>query len=273
MPDAGFHLRQARLRRGLTCRDVEQASNAIAAAKLNQDYSLPISRLSEIENHGAQPTIYRIYSLCVIYGINFTDVLNWLDLDLNQLPADQDLLRPKSVSYMTHLLPGPDEISPKQEVELPIRLDPGLNLRETTYLTRMIEAWGKVPLSLLSHLNLRDFRYGYMGLDDWTMDPLIPPGALLQIDMQRRQVESRQWRNEFERPIYFVELRDGYACAWCAMQDKNLILQPHPLSGCTPRTFPCPQQAEVLGQVVGVAKHLAAARKSARPTTAGSRTS
>jgi transcriptional regulator with XRE-family HTH domain len=88
MNDAGYRLKAARLRLGLTFRAVERASEAIANAKQSPEYFVPISRLSDIENHAAQPTIYRIYSLCAIYQISFSEALFWYGVDLSQLSAD-----------------------------------------------------------------------------------------------------------------------------------------------------------------------------------------
>jgi transcriptional regulator with XRE-family HTH domain len=88
MNDAGYRLKTARLRLGLTFRDVERASDALAAAKQCPEYYVPISRLSDIENHAAQPNFYRIYSLCAIYRISFSEALLWYGVDLSQLSSD-----------------------------------------------------------------------------------------------------------------------------------------------------------------------------------------
>ena len=64
------------------------------------------------------------------------------------------------------------------------------------------------------------------------------------------------WRSEYERPIYFVETRDGYTCCWCSMRRDEIVLQPHPLSPVPIKILRHPQEAEVLGQVVGVAMKL-----------------
>ena len=70
MSSPGFKLRQVRQRLGLTYRDVETASSTVANSKLNAEFTLPISRLSEIENHGAVPSVYRIYTLSALYGMD-----------------------------------------------------------------------------------------------------------------------------------------------------------------------------------------------------------
>ena len=84
------------------------------------------------------------------------------------------------------------------------------------------------------------------------MEPLLRPGSLVLVDPARRQVRADGWRNEFERPIYFVEIREGYRCSWCSIEGRDLILQPYPLSPCTPRVLRTPDEAEVVGEVTGV---------------------
>ena len=69
-------------------------------------------------------------------------------------------------------------------------------------------------------------------------------------------MEEGKWYSEFQRPIYFIETRDGYICCWCSIRKGEIVLQPHPLSPATPRWLKHPQEAEVIGQVVGVAMRL-----------------
>jgi len=88
------------------------------------------------------------------------------------------------------------------------------------------------------------------------MFPLLRPGSLLMIDPERRRVAQDGWKNEFDRPIYFVELRDGYRCGWCQVDGSRLTLIPHPISNVPIQSFSLASEAEVLGQVVGVATRL-----------------
>ena len=88
------------------------------------------------------------------------------------------------------------------------------------------------------------------------MDPLIRPGSLVLVDPDRREVLNSGWNNEFDRPIYFVDIRKGYTCSWCLLEEGHLILQSHPLSSARPRVLRYPAEAEVVGQVVGLAMRL-----------------
>jgi hypothetical protein len=76
------------------------------------------------------------------------------------------------------------------------------------------------------------------------------------VDESRSEVVQGIWRSEYERPIYFVETREGYTCSWCSLKGDHIILQPHPLSPVAVRVLRHPQEAEVVGQVVGIALKL-----------------
>jgi hypothetical protein len=139
-------------------------------------------------------------------------------------------------------------------VQVPLRLDPSFDPRRTVNFGRMVEQWGLVPLAYLAQFASCRYTYGYIGSEDLTMYPILPPGSFVQVDESRNKVADGGWRSEYERPIYFVETRSGHICCWCTLtKDEELILQPHPMSPVAARTLRYPQQAEVIGQVVGVA--------------------
>jgi hypothetical protein len=94
-----------------------------------------------------------------------------------------------------------------------------------------------------------------IGTADWSMYPLLHPGSLVLIDQGRRRVISTGWGSEAERPIYFLEARDGYRCGWFTLSGGKLIYQPHPASGMAPETFQA-ADVDLIGQVTGVAMRL-----------------
>lgn len=247
MEDTGQKLRRTRERLNIRMRDVELASQKIAEKYHNDDFAVLISRLSEIENRGLVPSVYKLYSLCAIYRLDFQEVLEWYGISLAALPADSQCIEVPS----THLASFKGNVH--GEVPLPLSLEPGIDLRRTTYVSRMIQRWGKIPLLLLDAVDLKDHRYGFIGTDDWFMFPILQPGAFVVIDETQRKVANSGWNNEFERPIYFFEHRQGYACGWCSLDPERLILQPHPASMCSPIIFNYPTDIDIVGQVTGVA--------------------
>jgi hypothetical protein len=83
------------------------------------------------------------------------------------------------------------------------------------------------------------------------MYPMIRPGAQLTIDTSQNKVVMNAWRYEYERPIYFIELRGAYACGWCELQGNQLLIIPHHSSPAKVRRFTHPREAEIVGRVVG----------------------
>jgi len=249
MLPAGKSLRLLREKLGLTMRDVENSSARIAQKYLNEEFSIAPSRLSDIETKGILPSIYRLYSLSVIYRQDVRELMAWYGVDMNNLAADLSLvsLRRSHVS---------DALTGLYSAHVPLRMDPAFDERRTTNLGRMVEQWGLVPLAYLEQFATSDFTYGYIGSEDFTMYPILPPGSFIQVDESKNKIVEGSWRSEYERPIYFVETRDGYTCCWCSMRHDEIILQSHPLSPVPVRILRHPQEAEVLGQVVGVAMKL-----------------
>src|ERR1700757_2478385 len=94
MLSAGPSLRTLREQLGLTMRDVETASAAVASRHRNDEFAIPPSRLSDIETKGVVPSIYRIYSLSVIYRRDARELLAFFGVDLNKTAEDLHLFFP-----------------------------------------------------------------------------------------------------------------------------------------------------------------------------------
>lgn len=246
----GYKLRVLREALGCTMRDVENASLEIARRLRSEEFGIPPSRLSDIETKGVVPSVFRFYSLAAIYRRDYRELLSWYGVDLNDIHLDVGAAHPPS----SHVSSAFENIA---QISIPVRLDPGFNLQATMNFGRMIEKWGVVPLSYLSAFAADDrYSYGYIGTEDFTMYPILPPGSFVQVDERKNKATEDAWRTEFERPIYFIETREGFVCSWCQVQRENIVLQPHPLSPVPVRILRHPQEAEIIGQVVGVAMRL-----------------
>lgn len=245
----GHKLRGLRESLGCTMRDVETASTQIARRIGNEEYAIPPSRLSDIETKGVVPSIFRLYSMAAIYRREYRELLSWYGIDLNNIHLDLGATPPSS-----HVSTVSESVS---QVSMPVRLDPAFGVQKTTNLGRMVEKWGPVPFAYLSTLAADDrYTYGYIGADDFTMYPILPPGSFIQVDENLHAAADGVWRSEYERPIYFIETREGYVCSWCQVRRETIVLQPHPLSPVSVRVLRHPQEAEIIGQVVGVAMRL-----------------
>ena len=247
--NGGQRLRALRETLGYRMRDVELASNQIARRFESEEFAIPPSRLSDIETKGIIPSIFRLYSFAAIYRREYRELLCFYGLELDGISADISFGHPQK----SHLSEALNNV---KQVRMPTRLDPGFSFRKTTDLRRAIEQWGAVPMAYLELFADDRYTYGYIGSEDFAMYPILPPGSFVQVDESKNKVGEGQWRSEFERPIYFVEMRDGYTCCWCSVKRDSIVLQPHPLSPVPVRVLKYPQEAEILGQVVGVAMRL-----------------
>lgn len=248
---AGWKLRRIRERLNLTLRAVEEATLEISEAEHNSDYLVSVARLNQIENDGSLPSIYKLYSLAVVYQKTLEQVAALYGIEVGKMEGHRSRM-PLSCTHVLSAEVG----DPGRSIRFPIRFDSGFQPEKTVFLSRLIEAWGEIPVGLLATLDLKKYQYGYIGLHDRMMVPLLRPGSVVQIDSARKRIANPGWLAENDRPIYFLELRYSYECCWCYQRGRELTLVPHSLSPCGPRTIRVPDEGEVLGQVVGVAMRL-----------------
>lgn len=247
----GETLRKLREQLGLTIRDVEAASQRLADKYPNPGFAISLSRLSDIETKDIIPSLHKLYALAVIYRRDIYELMKLYGIDVENSASDIQTAFPTLEN--SHRFTSFNRIA---RTEMPVSLDPAFNILATTDIG-MIVRWGVVPLHMLSRLvKDRKYSYGYIGAGDLTMYPLILPGSFVQVDESRNSVIRKLWRSEFERPIYFVETRQGFVCSWCELNGNLLTLKPHPLSPVQSRTLRLGSEAEILGQVVGVAMRL-----------------
>ena len=248
---AGEQLKALRSRLGMTIRDVTDLSQKVVDSEGNEEFGISTTWLSEIENSVSVPSIYKLYSLSVIYHVKFGDLLELYGVDTKKIQKLQTEI-PLPQTHLTSV----EVFDDTGTITFPIRFDQGFDKGKTNLLSRLVEIWGEVPIGIIRHLDIRHSMYGYIGLEDRTLYPLLRPGSFVQIDASVKKVLPVRWQTEYERPIYFVELRGGYVCSWCELQGTQLILVPHPGSGCGIRQFKYEAEAEIVGRVTGLAMRI-----------------
>ena len=246
---AGIRLKQLREHLGLTLRRVEAQSRRLAAKKQNPDFIVSRGWLNNVENGDYTPSFFKLYALAAIYHIHWSSVFLMFGCNLSDFGKDQAMFAPPKTQLAAESPEAGDTIV------VPLRSREELRLDRTNLLSRLGEIWGAIPVRLIQHLDLRNGVYGFVGMLDRTMYPIIRPGSIVQIDQNQKKVVSN-WQNEHERPIYFIELRGEYVCSWCEMQGGYLSAVPHPNSKCEVRRFSYPREAEIVGRVIGVTMRL-----------------
>jgi transcriptional regulator with XRE-family HTH domain len=245
----GPRLKAYRTTLGITVRDVEAYSHHIARATENPAFILSHSYLSSLESgRRGVPSLHKLFTLSVIYRIRFVDLLLSYGLDLENISKFEiDVKLPR-----THVI-WHDVYDPERPISFPLRFDPGFKLEKTDLLTRMVEIWGEIPIGFIQHLGIHKNLYGYVGTEDRTLYPLIRPGSIVVIDDRDTKIQTAGWKDDFDRPIYFFQFREGYACAWCQLNGAKLSLIPYSTSKGPIRYYDYPQDVDVIGRVIGVA--------------------
>jgi transcriptional regulator with XRE-family HTH domain len=244
----GLRLRQARERLGLTYRDVERASYELASRRGRPDFILHISRLADIENRGVVPGLHKLYTLATVYHLNPLEIFRWYDVPVEECFHD-------GVSFevpQTHMMAAPTSL------RIPMKFDPAFDPRRTELLSRMVEKWGHFE-GVLTNGQSHQI-YGYIGISDRRMMPILRPGSIVLVDTSRNRIEESDWTTEHDRPMYFVDVRDGYRCGWFHQDGGRLVMQPHPLSRCLPEAWRTPEEAEIVGRVAGIVMRLSEPR-------------
>ncbi len=243
MDSIGARLRTIRQQWQLSLREVEERCLRIARERGNRSYQVSASWLDRLEREEHELTVNKLIVLAGIYNLHPEHLLRSLYPGDTQPNLLMQLSSPNATMSLTE---GP--LEEQARYLLQNVCGPDQPPDETTLLWTTT---GSLPVQ---------YRRGILGRRDRTLDPMIPPGSIVQIDTQKRAISSRKdWTQEFQRPIYFLMVRDTYVCGWCEL-DKNsewLTLIPHPLSATPSRRWKYRTEIENVGRVVGVAIRLA----------------
>jgi len=243
--EGGKTMKSIRERLGLSMRDVERRSWEIAQQKKNREYYVSHSYLSNLEAGVFHPNLLKFHTLAVIYLLHLHEVLSLFGFTVEDAARDQTLIG----------LPNTNLVSGRRAssglILVPSLLRPRASFEDTNLVSRMFESWGQIPVGLLERMDLTTSLYGYVGTRDNRLYPIIRPGSFVQIDSRQTKITT-DWRTEFDRPIYFVELRYEFACSWCEHHSGQLILVPTPQSGVKTRYVRYPADAGIVGRVTAV---------------------
>jgi hypothetical protein len=170
------------------------------------------------------------------------------------VPASEALKEHQKLHLPRTYLIGPAPESNKSIIASAAEPREKLRAERTNLVPKMLEAWDEVPLAL-QLLDGSNPLYGYIGIDDYTLHPVIRPGAFVRIDPRQKKIPSVNWHSD-DRPIFFIELRERYVCTWCEMHDGRLILIPTQQSKRRSQQVRYPAEATIIGRVTGVSMDL-----------------
>lgn len=239
MSGIGNKLREARLQWQLTLREVEERSARIAERWENPAYRISASWLDRVEREDRGLSATKLIVLAVVYGLTAEQMISLCPApNSNSLQALEQISAPNA----TFLLP-PGPLDQQARQWLPDTLLTDAPPESTELLPSL-------PGTLPSH-----YRRGIIGKRDRMLDPMIRAGSIVLVDTQKRAIAGRrEWTHEFDRPVYFLITRTGYAAGFCELDKDSewLTLVPHPLSYESSKRWRFRKEIEVLGTVAAV---------------------
>ncbi len=240
----GAKLRTIRQEWQLSLREVEERSLRFAKERGNLSFKLSASWMNRLEREEHELSVNKLIALAQIYNLQPEQLLRSIYPGDPSVPPLRQLSCPNATMLLTE---GP--LEQRARYWLPDTLGIKQPPDETTLL---------LPAD---RSTVAPYRRAIIGRRDRTLDPMIPPGSIVHIDIQKRAISPRRdWTHEFQRPIYFLMTREGYVCGWCDLDKDSdwLTLVPHPLSPASSRRWKYRTEIENLGSVVCVAIRFAA---------------
>ena len=248
---SGNRLRKIRENLGISKRQVEETSRKLAIDFGRSEYYLSHSRLCQIENGQSAPGIYKLAALSAIYGVTMSELL------IAYVPTDQMTAMHFGVSIERSRLVAVDS---QAQAVIPYGGFGVLPTAETSVLQPSTGASDQLLLCMLDQMGAGKDRFGIIGARDHTLYPLVLPGSLVLINTHETGIHSGPFRNEAERPMYFLQFREGYQCAWCQLDGNRLYVVPHPLSPAKITSYRYREEVEVVGTVTAIARQVAKPR-------------
>jgi hypothetical protein len=257
-PTAGAHsglkylLPSLRLQAGLTFREASRLSRTIAQVLGDEQYFSAPGTLSDYETLAHLPRhVQKVISLCILYRIPFWEFLRAAGLPIESCAGD----------------PIPDELVPRpvpQTDQFPSKAQREHGGEHSGFLQTVIERWGEIPLfarhslavvSGLKHLSMSDVFW--VGGDPNPIHPYLANASLAVINRRMKKPGRSAAQMLWEQPLYVILKRGGnFLCGVCTLHKDLLVVHPYPERSFAPRKLRNELDAEVIGQVTAIVRHL-----------------
>ena len=210
----GHFLQRKRKNASLSFREASAISHQVSLALANKNYFAAAGSLSDYETMNTPPRhIEKIISLCIVYGIRFSEFMKRVSADFDQFGRDpmSDALVARDVSI----------VRAKRSVEP----------TDNGFLANFIRQIGQVPFFLreslgnlagLSSLSLNDAFY--TGLEHPFQHPLFSNGIAVLVNRHKKKLNYFQSRPWWRQPVYLLLKRDGSYLTSCCGVEGNLVV-------------------------------------------------
>jgi transcriptional regulator with XRE-family HTH domain len=247
-PSLGERLQRTRTKMNLSLREVAMMSHRIANILDDAQYCISASSLCDYEQSNKPPRdFHKVITLCSLYGFQFYPFLNTIGVAHNDAGAQ----------------PIPDHLMPRIARGSVVE-NSGDQQADTGFLEQLVEQFQEVPLFLLKSFDWLSTSAN-IALDDFfwiggERDPLyscLTNGLLALVNRRRKTAFHFASRPLWQQPIYVILKRDGtYLAASCGTENGTLVIHPYGQDFHPPMSFRNHQDAEIVGQIVAVARRL-----------------
>jgi hypothetical protein len=241
-------LRRARLRAGLSFREASAMSRRVASELGDKQYFAAPGSLSDYEATDTPPRhIHKAITLCAVYGLCFSMFLKSVGLPMDAAGEQ----------------PIPDRLVPR---ECPnVRSDTeNTALPANGVFKTLLNRSGPPPFFLRKSVpamsglrvsSLNDFFW--IGGEQNPLHPLLVNGIMAIVNRHRKRPFHFRSRPLWQQPVYVLLKRDGtYIGGCCSLENGTLIVHPYSPSTQSPEHLRNHDDAEVVGQVVTIARRL-----------------
>jgi transcriptional regulator with XRE-family HTH domain len=240
-------LRTARLRAGLSFHDASELSRSVAKVLGDKRYFTSQASLSDYEARNSLPRhIHKLFTLCAIYAIPFSELLDSFGLSLQKGGT----------------VPIPDQWMPQSGLFAEVK--PELDVRSPGFLDRLLAEYGTLPFFLrdslasllgLSELSLHDVFWARG--QTAALHPALTGALFIAVNRKRRTPPAFLRKSLWDRPLYLLARRNGsHVLASCTLQDQLIVFHSHAGNFVRPERLQNHADAEIVGQIVGVVRAL-----------------
>lgn len=246
----GQLLRSARAKMHFSLREASAISQRIADLLGDEQYFIAHSSLFDHEVLDAPPRhFHKAITLCLLYGLQFHALLKAIGIDPDKTGAES-----MPDHLISRLLPARarDSIGGNRQPA------------HDGFLEELLRECGGVPfflresigaLSGLTAISLDDVFW--IGGERTVFHPYLTNGLLVIVNRRRKKPLHSRLKPLWQQPLYVILKRDGtYLCACCGVENGTLVVHPYSQHLPRPAQFRYRQDAEVVGQIVTIARKL-----------------
>ena len=242
--DFGQLLKRTRSRMNLSIREAAAMSHIIAEVLKDDRYTTAPSSLNDYELRNIPPRdFHKIITLCSIYGMQLESVMKRMGIDVAEAAAES----------------MPDRYLSRAEPTVAAKRG-HLETVGAGFIEKLVGECQEIPLFLRdslgyfagsAHVSLDDFFW--VGGDNDPLHPFLADGLLAMVNRRRKtpfHFASKPW---WQQPLYIILMREGvYLACCCSVENGMLVIHPYSRDFHRSAQYRLHQDAEVVGQIVGV---------------------